>query len=205
MTEHTSIFWQIIINSAVPLLVALVGIISTCIAAKASSKSEMQKAIVLRFVDMFETAAQGLSTISDIYANLQVMFSTPMSKDSLALRLQTMIKLGQECSVVAKSADAAILRLNVYFPNPGNESIDLYPSTSALLKLFSWVVELDQQMRQEGRTTVSDHEYEQYQSLEQIAANNLKTLQGFYNQRREYFNCCYATWRKNNLSFLKWK
>ena len=202
--EQNLVLWQVLITSAVPLMVAVVGIISTCLAAKASAKSEMQKAIVLRFVDMFETA-QGLSTISDVYANLLVLFSTSMSKEALALRVQTIILLGQGFQEAAKTADSAVLRLNVYFPDPKYEVINLEPSMSSLLKLFSWIIELDNRMRQEGRTTISDEEYKYYQALEQIASNSVAPLHSYYNERRKYFNRCYAIWRKKNLSFLKWK
>lgn len=204
MKSQIPMLCEVIINSAVPLLVAVVGIISTCLAARSSAKSEMQKAIVLRFVDMFEAAAEGLSTISDVYANLQIIFSTPMSKEALAVRVQAIILLGQAYQEAAKAADSAILRLNVYFPNPKSESINLYPLTSSLLKLFALIVELDQRMKQEGRITISDEEYEHYQALEQIASNNVAPLHAYYNERRQYFNSCYASWRRKNLLFLKW-
>lgn len=197
-------FCEVVINSAVPLLVAVVGIISTCLAARSSAKSEMQKAIVLRFVDMFETAAQGLSSVSDVYANLHILFSTPMSKEALAVRVQAIILLGQAYQEAAKGADYAVLRLNVYFPNPEREAINLYPSSSSIFRLFAWIVELDQRMKQEGRTTISDEEYEHYQALEQIASNSVAPLHAYYNERRQYFNSCYASWRRKNLSFLKW-
>ena len=203
MTGQESGLMQYLVTSAVPLLVAVVGIISTCLAARSSAKSEMQKAIVLRFVDMFEAAAQGLSSVSDVYANLQVLFSTQMSKDALAVRVQTMILIGQAFQEAAKAADSAVLRLNAYFPNPKSEALDLYPSMSSLLKLFSWIIELDKRMKEERRTTLSDEEYEHYKALEQIAANNVAPLQTYYNERRRYFNSCYAIWRKKNLSFLK--
>ena len=205
MNEQTPILWQIVVSAAVPLLVAVVGIIATCVAARSSAESEVKKAIVLRFVKMFETAAQGLSSISDVYANLQTIFSTPMSKEALPLRFGTMLELGKECRGIGKVADVAVLRLNVYFPNPDNETINLYPSTSSLLKLIAWVAALDQQMRQEGRATVTNDEYAQSQALEEVAADALKPLQKYYNERREYFNRCYSIWRKKNLSFVKWK
>ena len=204
MNEQASMFWQIVVSAAVPLLVAVVGIIATCVAARSTADSEVKKSIVLRFVKMFERAAEGLSSVSDVYANVQTLFSTPMSKESLPLRLQAMLAFGQEYRDVAKVADSAILRLNIYFPSPGNEAFEMYPSTSSILRLVAYIAELDQKMKREGRIMATDEEYAQYQALEKIAAENIKPLQAYYNARRKYFNDCYAGWRKKNLPFLKW-
>lgn len=194
---------KIIIPSAVTLFVAIVGIVSTCIAAKTAARNEMEKSIILRFVDMFETAVQGLSTVSDVYANLQILFDTPMPKEVLSMRLTTVIGLSQECVEAGKVADPAILRLNVYFPDSGHDCYDSRMTTQAILRLITLAVEIDQKMKEEKRLNVTDIEYARYQEQEKNTALATKPLQQFYNARRAYFIQCYALWRKKNLPFLK--
>ncbi len=194
---------QVIISSIVTLLVAIVGIVSTCIAAKSAAKCEMKKAILLRFVDMFETTIQGLSTIVDIYYGFQTLIATGMSKEALALRVLAILEYSKACVEVGKKTDPGIYLLNAYFPDKELESIDSRSAINAVNKLIACVVEIDRMMKAEGRATVTDDEYTRYQELEHTASIEIKPLQEFYNSRLKYYIDCYSTWRKKNLSFLK--
>jgi hypothetical protein len=194
---------QVIVSSIVTLLVAIVGIISTCVAAKSAAKCEMKKAIILRFVEMFETTIQGLSTVINIYENFQVLISTVMSKEALALRVLAIFEHCKDCLEAGKKTDPGIYLLNAYFPDAEHESFDSSLATSAMNKLIAYIVETDKRMKSEERTTVTDDEYARYQELEHTVSVEIKPLQEFYNARLKYFIRSYSTWRKKNMSFLK--
>lgn len=115
-------------SSIVALAVSIVGVIATGLTAlftaKTALRTDIERTTVLRFVEMFETTIQGLSSSADVYANALSMFDSDPTIHNLQSRLAFLTELSKTFSEVAKAVDWAMFRLGIYFPNVEHETFD---------------------------------------------------------------------------------
>lgn len=194
-------------SSIVALAVSIVGIIATGLTAwftaKMALRTDIERATILRFVEMFEETIQGLTVCIDNYAHLLALCGTPLSEQNFLLRIQAFLEFHKTYSETAKSTDLAMLRLEIYFPDQKNELFDLRKLMAAEMALSDWVVKTAKRMGSERWTIAADKELFEYRQLENSFVESLKRTQVFLVSRREYSIHCYATWRKKNLSYIK--
>lgn len=194
-------------SSIVALAVSIVGVIATGLTAwftaRMALRTDIERATILRFVEMFEETIQGLTVCIDHHAHQLALCGTPPSKQNLSLRIQSFLEFHKTYQEVSKSTDLAMLKLGIYFPDQKNEMFDLLKSRSSAMSLFEWVLETARRMKTDGRSIVNDEELSEYSPLERGFVASFKEAQSFLASRREYFIRCYAVWRKKNLSYIK--
>lgn len=190
-------------SSIVAVLLAVIGIVSTCLTARAALRNEIARSVVLRFVEMFETTIQELSAAADIYAIMLAMCAVAPTKDNLPLRFGFLLELSKTFSEVAKTADRSMFRLSIYFPDVENEVFDGRASSRVVMALFGWVKATDCRMKSEARMAVTDAELLEYCKLEVSVVKALEESKRFIESRREHFIRCYGKWRKKNLPCIK--
>lgn len=190
-------------SSVASLVVSIVGIVATFLSARAVLRTDIERATILRFVEMFETAIQGLTVCIGHHTHLLALCGTPPSKQNLSLRIQSFGEFHKTYQEISKSTDLAMLRLEIYFPDQKSEMLDQRKLTVAEMALSEWMVKKGELMNAVAWTVATEGELSEYTPLERDFVTSLKESQSFLASRRDYFIRCYAIWRKKNLSYIK--
>lgn len=190
-------------SSIVALAISVVGILTTYLTVKTTLRADVERATVLRFVEMFETTIQGLSSSADVNAKALSMCATKPTIHNLSSRLLFLTELSKTFSEVAKTADLSMLRLGIYFPDVEHETFDARASSRAEMALCEWKNATDCRMKTEDRALITDAELIEYCTLERNLVKAFEGSKEFIESRREYFIRCYAEWRRKNLSYIR--
>lgn len=194
-------------SSVVALVVSVVGVIATvlaaCLTARMALRTDIERATILRFVEMLETTIQGLNVCIDHHAHQLAFCGAAPSKQNLLLRIQSFGESHKTYQEISKSTDLAMLKLGIYFPGQKSEMLDQRKLTVAEMALSEWMVKTEQRMKAEGRAVATDGEFSEYRPLEDRFVESLREAQAFLVSRRDHFIRCYALWREKNLSYIK--
>lgn len=203
MENEQIMIGQIVISSVVTLLVAMLGMASTLLSARAASKYETQKAIVLRFVEMFEAAIQAIVQTREDGVALCEVLRTVVRKEALSSKYQQIMALAKKYGADGCAVEVALFRLIPYMHDSVVKPFSMRDVADSIVKFQGYLEGLDRQMRDEGRVVVTDGEYADYRAHEPKVLRTFESLQERCGEIWETLEQRYRLWRKANLPFLK--